>query len=133
MQELRNKIKYKGIKRYVYSTKYSIEGLIYSYKNEKSVDLHAILSIITIVLGFILKISLTQWAVVLITLGVVLAIELLNTAIEAVVDMVTLEYHPLAKVAKDCGSAATFTLTMIGIVIICVIYVPKVIELIEHI
>ena len=65
----------------------------------------------------------------IITLGVVLASELVNTAIEAVVDLVTLEIHPLAKIAKDCGSAATFVLSLLSIVIALFIYAPYIIAM----
>ena len=125
MQELRNKSKYKGIKHYVYSTKYSLDGLLYAYKNEKSLWMHAFCSIVGISLGIIFKISLIQWSMILISLGFILAIELLNTAIEAVVDMVTLEYHPLAKIAKDCGSAASFIAVLISLIISGFVFIPK--------
>ena len=129
MQELRNKSKHKGIKHYFYSTKYSIEGLLYAYKNEKSLWMHGFCSIIAICLGIIFKITLVQWSMILISLGIILAIELLNTAIEAVVDMITLEYHPLAKIAKDCGSAATFVAVLIGLIISAFIFIPKIMVL----
>ena len=129
MQELRNKSKHKGIKHYFYSTKYSIEGLLYAYKNEKSLWMHGFCSIIAICLGIIFKITLVQWSMILISLGIILAIELLNTAIEAVVDMITLEYHPLAKIAKDCGSAATFVAVLIGLIISGFIFIPKIMVL----
>lgn len=129
MQTSRNKSKYTGIKHFVYSSKYSIEGLIYGYKNEMSLQLHGILSILAIILGILFKISLIQWGMLLISLGAILFIELLNTAIEAVVDMITIEFNPLAKIAKDCGSAAAYVATIIAIVIGCVIFIPKVIGL----
>ena len=58
-------------------------------------------------------------------LVVVLAVELLNTAIEATVDLVTKEIHPLAKVAKDCGSAAAFVSSIMVFIICCFIFIPK--------
>lgn len=131
MQALRNKSKYKGIKHYFYSTKYSIEGLIYAYKNEKSLWMHGFCTIVAISLGIIFKISLGQWSMILISLGVILAIELLNTAIEAVVDMITLEYHPLAKIAKDCGSAATFVAVIMGFIIGCFVFIPKILAVLH--
>lgn len=131
MQTLRNKSKYKGITHFIYSTKYSFEGIIYGYKNEMSLQLHGILSILAIILGIVFKISLSEWGILLIALGAILSIELLNTAIEAVVDMVTLEFNPLAKIAKDCGSGATYVATIIAIIISGVIFIPKVIELIK--
>ena len=120
----RDDIKKKGIKRTLRTFKYSLAGLIYAYKNEQSMWIHAIGSLFTITLGFIYHLKLSEWAIVFIALGVILASELINTAIEAAVDLCTLEIHPLAKIAKDCGSAATFVLTLVSIVICLFVFVP---------
>lgn len=120
----RDEIKKKGIKRTLRTFKYSLDGLVYAYKNEQSMWIHAGASIITIILGFIYSLTLTEWAIVLIALGVILASELINTAIEAAVDLCTLEIHPLAKIAKDCGSAATFVLTGAAVVVCLFVFVP---------
>lgn len=125
-QTSRNKSKYKGIRRFIYSIKYSVDGLVYSYKNEKSLWIHALLTVVAIIFGFLFKISLLEWSIIAIVLMVILAVELLNTAIEAAVDMVTVEFNPLAKIAKDCGSAATFVLSIVGAVIAGIIFVPKI-------
>lgn len=125
-QTSRNKSKYKGIRRFIYSIKYSVDGLVYSYKNEKSLWIHAVLTVVAIIFGFLFKISLLEWSIIAIVLMVILAVELLNTAIEAAVDMVTVEFNPLAKIAKDCGSAATFVLSIVGAVIAGIIFVPKI-------
>ena len=129
MQTLRNKSKYKGLKRILFSIKYSIDGLVYAYANEKSLLLHGILSTVLILLGLFFHISKTKWILILITLAVILAIELVNTAIEAVVDMYTTKFNPLAKIAKDCGSAATFVLVVVGAIISGSIYIPLIINL----
>ena len=60
---------------------------------------------------------------------VVLAVELLNTAVEATVDLITKEIHPLAKVAKDCGSAAAFVSSIMAFIICLFIFMPKIIAL----
>jgi len=120
----RDEIKKKGIKRTLRTFKYSFQGLAYAYKNEQSMWIHAGASIITITIGFILGLTLTEWAIVLIALGVILASELINTAIEAAVDLCTLEIHPLAKIAKDCASAATFVLTICAVVVCLFVFVP---------
>lgn len=131
MQALRNKSKYKGLKKIYYSTKYSLDGLYYAYRNERSLWLHGGCSLIAICLGIIFQITLFQWSMILISLGSILAIELLNTAIEAVVDMITLETHPLAKIAKDCGSAATFVASIISAIIAGFIFIPKIMILLN--
>ena len=129
MQALRNKSKYTGfLSRTYHSAKYAVEGLVYAYKNEKSLKLHAVMSLLGMVMGVIFKISLNEWSVMLIALGVILAFELVNTAMEACVDMVTLEYHDLAKVAKDCCGAATFVTSIISAIICGVIFIPKIFD-----
>ena len=120
------KTKKMSFERFLKSIKYSIEGLSHAYKNEQSLWLHAICTLIAVVLGFVLKISFNQWAIVLTALVVVLAVELLNTAIEAAVDLVTDKIHPLAKVAKDCGSAAAFVSSIMAMIICLFIYIPRI-------
>lgn len=130
MQVSRNKSKYKGFKRFVYSTKYALDGLIYAYRHEHCLWIHGTLSTIAITLGFVFDISHIQWALILVSLAVILAFELVNTAMEACVDMVTLEYNELARVAKDCCSAATFVMSIAGAVTATIIFGPKILALI---
>ena len=118
-----------SFKRFLNSVKYSIEGLNHAYKNEQSLWLHGGGVFLAVILGIVLKINFFEWAVIIVAFVVVLAIELLNTAIEAVVDLVTKEIHPLAKIAKDCGSAAAFVSGVASAVICLVIFLPKIIEL----
>ncbi len=120
----RDEIKKKGIKRFFHSIKYSIEGLIYAYRYEQSMWIHGVATIFSICLGVIFQIKLSEWAIVFIALGTILGMELINTAIEATVDMVTLEQNPLAKIAKDCGSAATFIMTLVSMVIALFVFGP---------
>ncbi len=118
-----------SFKRFLNSIKYSVDGLVNAYQNEQSLWLHAMCTIIIVILGFLLQIKFYEWAVIVIALVVVLAVELLNTAIEATVDLITKEIHPLAKVAKDCGSAAAFVSSIMVFIICCFIFVPKIIAL----
>ena len=118
-----------SFKRFLNSVKYSIEGLNHAYRNEQSLWLHGAGTILAIILGLALGISFNQWAIIIIALVVVLAVELLNTAIEATVDLVTKEIHPLAKVAKDCASAAAFVSGIMATIICLFIFIPYIIDL----
>ncbi len=129
----RDDIKKHGFGRFLKSFKYSIEGLTYAYKYEQSMLIHVIATIGVITANILFKISSFEWLVTLLSIGMVLSAELINTAIEAVVDLVTLEIHPLAKIAKDCGSAATFVLAMMAAAIGCVVYLPHIIPFIQGI
>ncbi len=106
------------IRRIFNSMRYSIQGLVYAYTNEQSLLLHGVCTLIVILIGILLQISFTQWVIILLADAVLLSIELLNTAIEATVDMFTKEFHPKAKIAKDCGSAAAFV-TGVAFAVIC--------------
>ena len=125
----RDDIKVTGFARFKKSFGYSIDGLKYAYKYEQSMLIHIFATILAITLGLICQITLIEWCMVFIAIGIVLAGELINTAIEAVVDLVTLEIHPLAKIAKDCGSAATFVMSVIAAIIGCLVYIPHFIEM----
>ena len=82
-----------------------------------------------VVCGFAFKISPIQWVITLVMGALILVAELFNTSIEAVVDMVTEEFHPLAKVAKDTASAACFIADMTAAGMWLAVFVPKIILL----
>lgn len=125
------KKEHKGMsfKRFLASFKCAWAGLVYAYSNEQSLWLHGIGSIVIIILGIIFKIGFYKWAVLILAIIVVLTAELLNTAIEATVDLVTKKFHPLAKVAKDCGAAAGGITGITLLIISLYIFLPYVIAL----
>lgn len=129
----RDEIKKHGFGRFLKSFGYSMDGLAYAYKYEQSMLIHVIATIGVVTANIIFGISSFEWLVTLLSIGMVLSAELINTAIEAVVDLVTLEIHPLAKIAKDCGSAATFVLAMMAAAIGFVVYIPHIIEIVKNI
>ena len=129
MASLDRKKKQFGFKRIISSIKNSFNGLKAAYKNEQSVYIHLVCTIILLLLSFLLEISLTQWLIIIAIIGLTLVVELLNTAIESTVDLVTKEFHPLAKVAKDTASAAEFILTLTSTIIALMIFIPKIMEL----
>ena len=121
--------KKRGIKRFFNSVKNSINGYIYAYTNEQSLTIHAILTILVLLSGFYFNISKMQWAILVVVMAMVIVAELLNTAIEATVDLITKEYNELAKVAKDCASAAVFTASILAAGLYLYVFLPKIIGL----
>lgn len=121
--------KQKGIKKFVNSFTYPIKGLWYAYKNEQNLAVDVGIALIVIILGFLLNINAVEWALLMLTIGLVISCELINTAIEAVVDLVTEDYHPLAKVAKDTAAAAVFIFAIVAIIVGLIIFLPKIINL----
>ena len=121
--------KQRGIKKFINSFSYPIRGLKYAYRNEQNLTVDVGISILVAIAGFIFKLNSTEWVVVALTIGAVISLELVNTAIEAAIDMVTEEYHPLAKVAKDTSAAAVFIIAIVAAIVGLIIFLPKVISL----
>lgn len=122
-----------GIKSLLKILGHSFDGLVYFFKYERSSIVYLIAAAFSIGAGVILQMSLMEWIVIMFVLLSMLASELLNTAIEAICDLVSPEYNPLIKIAKDTGSAATGVLSILWVVVILVIYAPKVWEIIRTI
>ncbi len=126
----RDDLKKKGINRLFKSFKYAYEGLKYAFKYEQNILVHFLATILVIIAGIFFKISMTEWLVLTLIIGLVIATELINTSIEATIDLVTKEVHPLAKVAKDTAAAAVLIFGITALIIGLIIFVPKFIELI---
>ena len=111
--------------------KNSYNGLKYFFKYERSSLVYLTAAAFSVGARVILQMDMMEWIVIFFVLFSMLASELLNTAIEAVCDLVSPEYNPYVKIAKDTASAATGVLSILWSFVILVIYVPKVIEVIE--
>jgi len=116
----------KGIKRTINSFKYAFNGLIDTYRTEQSVWIYIPVSLLVILAGFLLKISTFEWLIIILILGIILSLELINTALEAVVDLATEKHHPLAKKAKDTVSAAVLVFAITAVIIGLIIFIPKI-------
>ena len=125
----RDKLKVKGIKRLFNSFKYAYDGLVYAFKYEQNIVVHFLATMLVIFLGIFFKISFTEWLIIFLIIGLVVATELINTSIEAVVDLITKEKNPLAKVAKDTAAAAVMVFALIAVILGLMIFVPKFIVL----
>lgn len=99
---------YTGFKRVVKATQFSWQGFKAAWQNESAFRQECVLGLLLLPLAFLLGRTMEQVALMIAMLGLVLITELLNSAVEAVVDRVGDEYHDLAGRAKDMGSAAVF-------------------------
>lgn len=109
---------------YIKSIKYSLEGLFVAFKEERSFHLYLFSVILLILLSIYYSISFLDQVIVAFALTFILVVELLNTALESIVDLVSPEYHKLAKKAKDCGSAATFVVVVFALILGIIIFIP---------
>lgn len=98
------------------SFKYAWAGVSYAFCTQRNFRIHLMIGALALSLGIFLHLSSVKMAVVGLTIGIVLAMELLNTAIEAIVDLtVQRNYHELAKIAKDCAAGAVFVVSLVAL------------------
>jgi len=125
----RDKLKQIGIRRLGKSFMYAVDGLKYAFKYEQNIWVHTLATILVIIFGFAFKISCGEWLIIILAIGLVIATELINTSIEAVVDLTCKEINPIAKVAKDTAAAAVMVFAITAIIVATIIFIPKIIIL----
>ena len=113
-------------KKLINSFKYAIEGFISSFKTERNMKIHVLAMAVVVALGFYLKLNLTEWCIVTLAIALVIGAELFNTAIETIVDMVSPEKNPKAKLAKDISAAAVLCFAIGATIVGVVIFLSKI-------
>lgn len=95
-----------GVVRIFRAFGYSLSGLVAAFRFESAFRQELVLIVVMAALALVAKLSAVEWVLLVLSMGFVLVTELLNSAVEAVVDRVSLERHPLSGRAKDIASAA---------------------------
>lgn len=101
---------------------FALQGFRTALRQERNIKVMLAGGAFAVAMGLILRIDAVSWAVVLVCCGMVIAAELLNTAIETVVDLVSPEFHPLAGQAKDIAAAASWVLSLTAAVVGVIVY-----------
>jgi undecaprenol kinase len=117
-----NKRKYK----YSETFKFALEGIRVSILNEKNIRFHLFFSVIVIVFAIIFNLTQIEWMFILFAIVGMIVVEMINTAIERVVDLVTDQYHPLAGQAKDIAAGAVLIYAILSVIIGMIIFIPKI-------
>lgn len=99
------------------SFRYAFTGWWYVIRTQRNAWIHALASILVIVVGLWLQLSALEWAVIVVAIAFVWTAEFFNTALESVVDLITEEERPLAKAAKDVSAAAVLIAAIMSVVI----------------
>jgi len=110
------------------SFRYAIEGWWYVVRTQQNAWIHAVVSIVVILMGLWLSISPWDWAVIILAIAMVWAAEFFNTALEAIVDLASPEASHLAKIGKDVGAAAVMIAAGASIIIGFLILGPPLVE-----
>ena len=108
-----------------FSFKYAFEGIISTIKEERNMFIHFLISIIVVIAGVYVRLSLNEWLICLLLFALVFSLELINTAIENTVDLVTTKKNKKAKLAKDAAAGAVLIAAIFASIIGIIIFLPK--------
>jgi len=129
MQLKRRKDEGSVLERYKKSFFHAVDGIIYAVEAEHNFIIMMICALLVFIVGFILPLTMVEIMILVVLIAMIFAIELINSAIEAAVDLITTKEHPLAKIAKDTGSAASLILCVASFICGMIIFVPKILAL----
>jgi diacylglycerol kinase (ATP) len=108
---------------------YAFSGILTVIKEERNMKIHLAAALMVSAAGALLHISRTEWLICLVLFALVMSLEIVNTAVESVVDLVTDQEHPLAGRAKDAAAGAVLLSACAAAVIGLIIFVPKILSL----
>lgn len=119
-------------KKLINSFKCAIQGIIQAMKTERNVKIHITIMILVIISGIVFKIAKQEWITCIILFGLVISLELVNSAIETTVDIAMPEINEKAKNAKDIAAGAVLVSSISSAIIGLTIFIPKIIEFIKN-
>ena len=114
------------MKKFLRGFRYAFQGLTYAFGTQINFRVHVLAACVAVVLGYYFELTTLEWIWILSAILVVLIVELLNTAIEVLVDLVSPDYHPKAGIIKDVSAGAVLLTAIFAVVVGLFIFVPKV-------
>lgn len=111
------------------SFRFAFSGIKEALKSEPNLKIHFLLAFLAFVLAYILKFSSVEWAILVITIGLVWILELINTSLEAIVDLVSPEVKEKAKNAKDVAASAVLISALTSLLVGAFLFLPKILRL----
>ncbi len=112
---------------------YAGKGLLYAIRTQRNFRIHMVIAVVAFALGFGLRLSAVEMALISLTTGLVMALELVNTALEALVDLTLgTQYHLLAAIAKDCAAGAVLVAAGVALLVAAWLFLPHVLPLLPN-
>jgi diacylglycerol kinase (ATP) len=112
------------------SFSYAWQGVSYAFRTQRNFRIHVVVGSLAVGLAIALSLTPVELAVIVLTCGIVLTMELVNTALESVVDLtVEQTYHELAKIAKDCAAAAVLISALVSVSVAACLLLPPLVQL----
>lgn len=108
--------------------RYAFDGVAYAIRSQRNLRIELVFAIIALALCALLGVTRVELFIVLVLIGAVLSAEMLNTALEAIVDLASPERHPLAKAAKDSAAGAVLILAATSVIVGAMMFWPRIVE-----
>ena len=99
-------------------------GIAHAFRTQRNMKIHSAIAVLAVVLAAVLRLDAPSWCAIILCITVVMAAECFNTALEAVVDLVTDDYHDLARVAKDCAAGAMYVCAVGSVAVAAAVFLP---------
>lgn len=115
------------MRRLIKSFGYAVSGITYAIKTQNNLRIHLFIIVIVGFAGWYFKLTAGEWLCILVTIGLVLATELINTAIELLVDLVSPHFNAKAGKVKDIAAGAVLVTAFIAVIVGAIIFIPKLI------
>ena len=120
------------MKTFLRSARFALQGTGQFFSKQRNARIQTVMGLMAIALGFIVSISPYQWLIVLFCIGLVISLEMINSAIEIFCDMVTTDFHPKIKIIKDVAAGAVLVASVISLVIGLFIFIPALTNFINN-
>lgn len=133
IMRLRDKILFRfrhntqGKSDFIGSINHALDGIGYTIAHERNFRIELLAAMLVSIASYCFQVSIMEWCILVVMISLVLVLELVNTAIERCVDLVTKDYRDLAKIAKDVSAGAVLVASMFSVVIGILIFLPKII------
>ncbi len=120
------------LKKRIKSFGYAVRGIRIVFGTETNMKIHLSIAILVLIAGFTFDISVTEWIFCLLCIGLVFSMEMVNTAIENLVDLVSPNHHPLAGKTKDIAAGAVLICAISSVIVGLLVFAPKIWNVILH-
>lgn len=121
------------MKKFIRGFGFAFNGIFYTAKTQLNFRVHLFAALLAVILGFVLKISTSEWQWILVCFALVLMAELFNTALEVITDLVSPGYNKMAGHSKDAAAGAVLIAAIFALITGIIIFLPKLLLLLNHV
>lgn len=112
------------MRRHYISFSHAWDGIVHNFTTQPNFRVHLIFAILAILAGLYFKITSTQWLIITFTITLVIVAEMINTALESMVDLITSEHRQHAKIAKDTSAGMVLITAILAIIVAAIVFLP---------